>query len=102
MLNGLPRSSPNTQQSERTRVSMLGDFGREAMKDRANSAERVKLVQQLADFLDSESILRHKKSNCERCGSKMQYREFQFWLADTQMTWNIRLPVCPPCAAPDA
>lgn len=67
------------------------------MKNRVDSAD-ITVAQQLADFLDSRSILHRESMNCENCGSKMQYREFHFWLAGTPMTWHIRLPVCASCA----
>jgi hypothetical protein len=70
---------------------------KDAMKNSVNSAD-ITVGQQLADFLDSQSILRRESANCESCGSKMQYREVHFWLAGTPMTWNIRLPVCASCA----
>jgi len=70
------------------------------MKSSVNSAGRIELVQKLANFLDSQSIPRPEKTNCERCGSKMEQRELHFWLSGTQMTWNIPLPVCPICAQP--
>jgi hypothetical protein len=70
---------------------------KDAMKNSVNSAD-ITVGQQLADFLDAQSILRRESANCESCGSKMQYRELQFWLAGTRMTWNIRLPVCASCA----
>jgi hypothetical protein len=68
------------------------------MKNSINSDGTVAL--QIADFLNSQSLLRRENANCENCGSPMQYREFHFWLAGSGMTWNVGLPVCASCAQP--
>jgi hypothetical protein len=69
------------------------------MKNDVKSAHGA-LGQQLAELLYSQSIVPLKNANCEICGSRMQFKEFHFWLAETAMTWNIRLPVCATCAGP--
>jgi hypothetical protein len=56
------------------------------------------VARQIVDFLNSQSLQRRENASCESCGVQMQYREFQFWMAGSEMTWNIRLPVCASCA----
>jgi hypothetical protein len=71
------------------------------MKNDVKSTDGL-VAEQITDFLNSQSLQRHGNVTCESCGSKMQHREFHFWLAGTGMTWNIRLPVCVRCAQPKA
>jgi hypothetical protein len=67
------------------------------MKKIVNSS-RSSVAEQVVDFLNSRELLRPENLSCESCGSKMEYKEFQFWLAGTGMSWNMRLPVCAKCA----
>ena len=69
------------------------------MKNSNKSTNGV-MVEQIANFLDSQSIQHREDASCESCGSKMKYREFHFWLAGNGMAWNIRLPVCAICVQP--
>ena len=66
----------------------------------SNKSAETRVSRQLVEFLDSQSILHREHAICANCGSKMQYREFHFWLAGTGMTWDITVPVCPGCAQP--
>ncbi len=67
------------------------------MKNSVNPAG-LSVAEQFVDFLNSQELFRPENANCESCGSKMHYKEFQFWLAGTGMSWSIRLPVCAKCA----
>jgi hypothetical protein len=66
------------------------------MKNSVHSAG-ISVAEQFVDFLNSRELLHPENTSCESCGSKMQYKEFQFWLAGTGMSWNILLPVCARC-----
>jgi len=70
------------------------------MNINSNKSADTAVGRQLVEFLDSQSILHHEQAICATCGSKMQYREFHFWLAGTGMTWDVTVPVCPGCAQP--
>jgi len=69
------------------------------MKNDVKSTDGL-VAEQITDFLNSQSLQRHGNVTCESCGSKMNYREFHFWLAGNGMAWNIRLPVCAICVQP--
>jgi hypothetical protein len=68
------------------------------MKTTAYPVAFSQLLQDLADFLDSTSIAQAQIAFCEHCGSKMQPREFDFWLLGTEKVWTIPFPICPKCA----
>ncbi len=59
------------------------------MKNSVNPAG-LSVAEQFVDFLNSQELFRPENANCESCGSKMHYKEFQFWLAGTGMSWSIR------------
>src|SRR5712692_7802645 len=50
------------------------------MKNSVNPAG-LSVAEQFVDFLNSQELFRPENANCESCGSKMHYKEFQFWLA---------------------
>ena len=50
-------------------------------------------------FLDLQSIAPLPTTQCERCGSSMEYSDAHFWLYETKMQWSIPLPHCPACDA---
>ena len=55
------------------------------------------LRRSIKTFLDLQSITPVQPTQCERCGSTMEYSDTHFWLYETEMQWSIPLPRCPAC-----
>jgi len=55
------------------------------------------LLQSIKHFLDLQSIAPLPPTQCERCGSTMEYSDAHFWLYETEMQWSVPLPHCPGC-----
>ena len=54
-------------------------------------------LQALKDFLNLQSTASQPPRQCQRCGSAMDYFNFQFWFSDTEQDWNIPVPFCSSC-----
>jgi hypothetical protein len=47
---------------------------------------------------DSQAIADPAIALCERCGTEMEHREFEFRWFGTEKVWTIPVPVCPVCS----
>src|SRR3954452_588617 len=59
---------------------------------------RVRLKEEITEFLATASSTRAQGSACPHCGREMQYVDTTFSLYGGGSTWQVRLPVCS-CAA---
>ena len=55
------------------------------------------LLQSFKDFFDRKSTIPAEPTQCELCGSTMEYFDTQFWFFESQKEWTIPLPYCPLC-----
>ena len=73
------------------------DLGDDTMKNNPNGADSTELIRTLEDLLYSQSLQQQENARCAQCGAEIHYIHALFWLVETQMAWDIRLPSCPSC-----
>jgi hypothetical protein len=62
--------------------------------DRAGKSATLLSIEALFDALCAQPMTIHL---CENCGSEMVNLNVVFFLAHSERSWNIPLPVCPKC-----
>jgi hypothetical protein len=65
-----------------------------SLMEQSLQPEQEKLIASLRALVNDES-LRAEQRLCVRCGAAMQYFDATFWLYETDLGWNVRLPFCP-------